>query len=191
VLYIRVRLVLLGPPGSGKGTQGRALATRYGVPLVSSGDVMRRIAASDTERGRRLREYLERGDLAPDDLVVGEIDAALRNADGGRGYVLDGFPRTEHQAHALASTNPPDVAVYLDVPDDVARRRLLGRIAAGRADDASTAAVDRRFARFHEQIDPILDFYGQQHRLQTVDANQPAESVTTAIEDAVAAASRE
>jgi adenylate kinase len=84
VLYVRVRLVLLGPPGSGKGTQGRALAMRHGVPLASSGEVMRTIAASDTERGGSRRECLDRGDLAPDELVVGEIQAALREIDAGR-----------------------------------------------------------------------------------------------------------
>ena len=179
-----MRLVLLGVPGSGKGTQGAALAAHYGVPLVSMGDLLRTIAASPSERGDRVRAHIDRGDLVPDELVNDVVRDALEGI-GARGYVLDGYPRTAAQARALDAVAPPDAVVHLAVPDEVARRRIAVRAGDGRTDDENHAAVDRRLGHFHEQVDPILDFYGDGGRLRTVDADRPAGVVTGAIEAAI------
>ena len=179
-----MRLVLLGVPGSGKGTQGAALAEHYGVPLVSMGDLLRAIAASPTERGDSVRAYLDRGDLVPDELVNELVADALARI-GARGYVLDGYPRTAAQARALDAVAPPDAAVQLSVPDEVARRRIASRADDGRTDDENRAAVDRRLGHYHAQVDPMLDFYGTTGRLRIVDADRSPGVVTAAIEAAL------
>jgi adenylate kinase len=149
------------------------------------GDLLRTIAASSTERGERVRAYLDRGDLVPDELVNEVIRDTLARI-GARGYVLDGYPRTAAQARALDGAAPPDAAVQLVVPDEVARRRIAVRAGDGRTDDENRAAVERRLEHFHEQAGPILDFYGNAGRLRTVDADRPAGDVTAAIEAALA-----
>jgi adenylate kinase len=151
------------------------------------GDLLRTIAASATERGNRVRAYLDRGDLVPDELVNDVVRDALARI-GARGYVLDGYPRTAAQARALDAVAPPDAAISLVVPDEVARLRIAGRAGAGegRTDDENRAAVDRRLGHFHRQVEPILDYYGDGGRLRTVDADRPAGVVTAAIEAALA-----
>ncbi len=149
------------------------------------GDLLRTIAASPTERGEHVRAYLDRGDLVPDELVNDVVRDTLARV-GARGYVLDGYPRTAAQARALDAIAPPDAAVQLVVPDEVARGRIARRAGAGRTDDENRAAVERRLEHFHEQVGPILDFYGHAGRLRTVDADRPAEVVTGAIEATLA-----
>src|SRR5689334_8384111 len=121
-----MRLVLLGAPGSGKGTQGALLAGHFDVPHVSSGELLRGHVAAGTARGRQVRAFLARGDLVPDDLVVEVVRDALVSAGNAHGYLLDGFPRTLAQAkRAFALAAPTgdtaDAVIYLQIPDDVAR----------------------------------------------------------------------
>ena len=175
-----MRLVLLGAPGSGKGTQGAALARRLGVPYVSSGELLRAHVAAGTELGRRIAPYLDRGDLVPDELVLAAVSDALAAADRAGGYVLEGFPRTLTQARS-AGVASPDAVVYLALPDDVARRRLARRAEAGRRDDADPEAIERRFRLFHAETEPLVDFYRERGLLTTVDAAQPIDAVTAAI----------
>jgi len=186
----RVRIVLLGAPGSGKGTQGPALARRLGVPYISSGDLLRARAAADPDLRRGLATVLDRGDLVEDHVVVTVVRDALTAAGADGGYVLDGFPRTVAQAQALDEFAPPVAAVYLDVPDTVARRRLARRRLAGRADDA-VDTVDHRLRSFHREIGPLLDLYRRRGILLSVDADQPPDAVTAAIVDALAGAGRD
>jgi adenylate kinase len=172
-----VRVVLLGPPGSGKGTQGARLAERLGVPHLSTGELLRTRAVGDSA----IRAYLDRGEFVPDDAVLEVVDSALRSALDSGGYVLDGFPRTRTQAERLDVLAPPDVVVYLDVPDEVARRRVMKRSEAGRADDGRERAIQRRLELFHRETEPLLDFYANRGILATVDGNQPPEAVAEAI----------
>ena len=178
--------MLIGAPGSGKGTQSVMLAKHLGVPAVSSGELMRELTAADTELGRKIAGYMDRGDLVPDDLVVRVVRDALGEAPRSGGYILEGFPRTVAQARRAESSLAPNAVIYLVVPDDVARARLAGRAGAGRADDATQAVIEQRLRRFHEQIDPILQHYRDRGVLTAVDADRPPEAVNEAILRALA-----
>jgi adenylate kinase len=173
-----MRIVLLGAPGSGKGTQGRVLAERLGVPYIGSGDLLRARAAA--EPGGQLTAVLDRGDLVGDDAALAAVSDALAAAEAAGGYVLDGFPRTAGQARDLDAVTAPEAVVYLALPDAVARRRLAGRAAAGRSDDVA-ATVERRLDQFHGQIEPLLDFYRRRGVLITVDADEAPDAVTAAV----------
>ena len=185
-----MRIVLLGPPGSGKGTQGRALAERFQVPYIGSGELLRARAATDRERGGQLAAVLDRGDLVGDDAVLAVVRDALIAAVAAGGYVLDGFPRTVGQAEDLEAVAAPDAVVHLALSDAVARRRLAGRAGAGRKDDVAPA-IERRLSRYHREIGPLLDFYRRRGVLTTVDADQAPDAVTAMILDALAGARRE
>ena len=174
-----MRLVLLGAPGAGKGTQGVVLADHFGVPHISSGDLLRDHVAAQSDLGRRLDAYLGRGELVPDELVLAVIGDAVIAAMRTGGYILDGFPRTlaqAEQAYALAEPAgaTADAVVYLAVPDAAARQRLAGRDDAGRTDDADPAVIERRLQLFHAETKPLLDFYEERGILVTVDAVQAA-----------------
>ncbi len=180
-----MRLVLLGAPGAGKGTQGVVLADHFGVPHISSGDLLRSHVSAQSDLGRRLGAYLARGELVPDDLVLAVIGDAIIAAMKTGGYILDGFPRTLSQAEqAYALAEPAGVAadavVYLAVPDDEARQRLAGRD-ANRTDDADPTVIERRLRLFHAETKPLLDFYGERGILVTIDAVQSAHAVSAAI----------
>lgn len=181
-----MRIILLGAPGSGKGTQGRALAEHFGVRHVSTGDLLRAHIADRTDVGREARSYVENGELVPDDLIFRMAGPAVVEAAREGGYVLDGFPRTLAQAeraYELAGEAgvEADAVVYLVVPDDVARQRLAGRAVEGRADDADADVIDRRLRVFHEQTEPLLDFYRGRGILVPVDATPPPDEVTKAM----------
>jgi adenylate kinase len=181
-----MRLALIGPPGAGKGTQAKALSEHFGVPHVSSGELLRHQVAAGTELGREVAGYLERGELAPDDLVIAVVDEALARA--GSGYILDGFPRTRSQAEKAEARDGgklADAVVFLDLPDDVARQRMAHRL-AGRSDDRDREVIDRRLRTYHDETDPVVDYYRDRGRLVTVDAAQPPEAVTVAILAALA-----
>ncbi len=182
-----MRLILLGAPGAGKGTQAAALAEHFGVPHISSGELLRRHVAAVTELGRKVAGYLERGELVPGDLVTAVVDEALARA--GRGYILEGFPRTLAQARTAEARHGArlaDAVVFLELPDDVARRRIAQRMTAGRSDDRDRKVVARRLRAFHAETDPVVDYYRDRRLLVTVDAAQPPDAVTAAILAALA-----
>jgi len=192
-----VRIVLLGAPGSGKGTQGERLAERLGVPHVASGELLRAHVAAKTALGVEVAGSLARGDLVPDDVVLAVVGEALTGPAAADGYILDGFPRTRAQAeraHELALERgiDADAAVYLSLEedDDVARRRLAGRAGGGRVDDADAGVIEHRLQLFHDNMRPILDYYRERGILVTVDAAQPVETVTEAILAALAPLAR-
>jgi adenylate kinase len=185
-----MRIILLGAPGSGKGTQGRALADHFGVRHVSTGDLLRAHIAEGTELGREAVPYVRRGELVPDELMLQVAGAAVGEAAREGGYVLDGFPRTLTQAErAYELAGPADVTadavVYLAVPDDVVRERLAARAVDGRVDDADANVIERRLQVFHDETEPLLDFYRNRGILVTVDAAPPPEAVTAAMLEAV------
>jgi adenylate kinase len=178
-----MRLILLGAPGAGKGTQGVRLAEHYGVAHVASGDILREHVAEETELGQQVAAYLAEGELVPDDLVLAVIGRAVVEAMETGGYLLDGFPRTLAQAErafeaATRGNMAADCVLFLDVDDDVAVERLVARSStSGRIDDASADVIRHRLEVFHEQTVPLLDFYEADGRLVTVDAAPPPEDV--------------
>lgn len=187
-----MQIVLLGAPGSGKGTQGDVLAKHFGVPHVSSGELLRMHVASGSDLGREVASFLSRGELVPDDLVLAVVGDALSGAFEAGGYVLDGIPRTLAQAERAYTLAEPaglvaDAVVYLDVADDVARERLAARAETGRVDDADPAVIERRLQVFHADTRPLLDFYRERGILRTIDAVQSVDAVSNAILDALAA----
>jgi adenylate kinase len=131
-----MRLILLGKPGSGKGTQAKKVAAAKGIPAISTGDLIRDAIKEGTELGRRFQSYTDSGKLVPDELVVAMVDERLDKGDVGKGFLLDGFPRTVPQAESLEALlndrdSALDVVVYIDVPDDLLVERAVGRIVCG------------------------------------------------------------
>jgi adenylate kinase len=169
-------LVILGPPGSGKGTQAKPLAAAHDLRYVSTSDLLR-------EAGDDVRRYMEAGELVPDDVVLGLVTGALGDGDS----VLDGFPRTLAQAEALdaelegAGRDLPR-AILLDVPDDEVVERLAGR---RRADD-DPETVRRRLAVYHDQTEPVIGYYERGGRLRRVDGCGEPEEIGRRLEDALA-----
>ncbi len=183
-----MRLLVVGPQGSGKGTQAKRIAAAHGIPHVATGDILRSAVAEGTELGRRVQPILERGDLVPDELM---IDLIRERLAGEEGFLLDGFPRTLPQAEALDGMleeigKPLDVVVLLDVSDAVATERLLGRQREeGRSDDAPDA-IRTRLRLYHELTEPVVEHYRDAGLLVSVDGEQAVEDVTAAIETALA-----
>ena len=182
-----MRLLLLAPPGAGKGTQGELLAARLGVRHIAAGDLLRAEARAGTSRGRQIASFQERGDLVPDEIVFDLLIPAVVEAAANGGYILDGFPRTLPQAIAAAELGAQlgvmlHATVYLYAPDAVLTERLLARASQeGRADD--TAGVIRhRLEVFAETTGPLVAYYRKRGILVDVDADQPPESVTAQIQ---------
>jgi adenylate kinase len=161
-----MRVLMLAPPGGGKGTQGVRLAEHLGVPHVSSGDLLRAAAAEGTPLGRQVAEYLEDGRLAPDELATEAIRPILATRDS---YVLDGFPRRITQAEGVDF----DTVVFLDVPPEVVKQRLLGR---GRADD-TPEVIEQRLREYDEDTRPLVDHYAEQGVLLRVDGDRPEDEI--------------
>jgi adenylate kinase len=186
-----MRLILLGAPGAGKGTQGVRLAAHYGVMHVSSGDLLRQHVADGTELGQSIAAHVAAGELVPDELVLAVIGRAVAEAMETGGYLLDGFPRTLEQAErayqgAARANVTAHAVLYLEVPDDVACERLQERAAtSGRVDDASIDVIRHRLEVFHEQTVPLLEFYRGRGLLLTIDATAPPDEVARAIIAAV------
>jgi adenylate kinase len=180
-----VRILILGPQGSGKGTQARLLAAAYDVPHVATGDILRAAIAEGSELGAKVAPILERGDLVPDDLMVKLIRERLNDEHG---FVLDGFPRTVPQAEALDAMleeigKPLDAVLLLEVGDEVALERLLGRGAVeGRADDAPDA-IRNRLRLYHGLTEPVVERYRDAGTLVAVNGDRPVGEVAAAIED--------
>lgn len=177
-----MHLILLGPPGSGKGTQGAQLAEHYGATHISSGELLRQHLADRTPLGTRVEDYVRAGQLVPDEIVLALLQEPIERAAAAGGYVLDGFPRTLRQAElcfaeASAKGIAADAVVFYAVPDDVVRRRLSGRAALGRADDAEEAVIERRLRLFHDETETLLDYYRRRGVLVTVPADRPPDEV--------------
>jgi adenylate kinase len=168
-------IALLGPPGSGKGTQAARLRDDLGYVTLASGDLLRGARAEGTDLGRRAGVYMDRGDLVPDELIVGIVLDALRAA-GDRPVLLDGFPRNVEQAEALAGqARELSAAILIDVPDDEVERRILSR-GQGRSDD-NPETVRERLRVYHQTIDPLAAYYDRRGLLRTVDGSGDAEAV--------------
>ena len=171
-----MRIVLLGPPGAGKGTQAVKIAEKLGVPQISTGDLFRHNISAGTQLGLEAKKFLDAGDLVPAALTNALVDDRLDDADVAGGFILDGFPRTVEQAAALhdmlARRNLKlDAVLEFRVPEEELVARLAGR---GRADDTEDV-IRNRFNVYRDETAPLLDYYT--HELKTVDAVGPLDEV--------------
>jgi adenylate kinase len=186
LIVMGLDLVLLGPPGSGKGTQAARLAEKYGIPTIATGDILRAQVEAGMPLGNRVKAYLDRGELVPDSLVVDIIQHRLSDPDTQHGFILDGFPRTVPQAKALdamlaALQRPLDAVLYLQVDRQALRDRLGLR---HRSDDRQDI-VDHRLDVFLDQTAPLISYYRDQGKLKLIDGGQPPEAVAAAIDDVI------
>ena len=200
-----VRLVILGKQGAGKGTQCVRLARHYVVPHISTGDMFRAAVRMGTEFGLRAREYMDAGELIPDDVVIGVVRERLEQDDTkNRGFILDGFPRTANQAQKLSETTDVDLAIDIEVPTDIVLTRLAGRrvcstcgtnfstanppkydwtcdVCGGEVvqrEDDTEDAIKRRLALYEEQTEPLISWYLERDKLVSIDGLGSPDEVT-------------
>ena len=199
-----MKIIMLGAPGAGKGTQAKKIAEKYSIPHISTGDIFRANIKEGTELGKKAKEYMDKGALAPDELVCDLVVDRISQDDAKNGYVLDGFPRTIPQAEALDAalekiSEKVDYAIDVDVPDDNIVNRMSGRracVACGGTyhiefnptktegicdacggklilrDDDQPETVKNRLKVYHEQTQPLIDYYTKKNILKSVDGTQ-------------------
>jgi len=185
-----VNLLVLGPQGSGKGTQAKRISAAHALPHVSTGDMFRAAIASGTELGRRVEPILASGDLVPDELTVALIRERLSEEDARDGFVLDGFPRNLTQAEALDGMLAEigrglDAVLFFDLSDELAVERIRGRALDEDRDDDTPEAIGRRLAIYHEQTEPVVERYRATGKLVPLHAARSIEDVSTEIEAAL------
>ena len=208
-----MKIVMLGAPGAGKGTQAKMIAAKYEIPHISTGDIFRSNIKNGTELGRKAKEYMDQGLLVPDELTVDLVIDRLAQDDCKKGYILDGFPRTIPQAEALDGalaklSDKLDYALNVDVPDENIVSRMSGRRACLKCgatyhvefnpsskgdicdvcgdklvlrDDDRPETVQKRLSVYHEQTQPLIDYYAKKGILKTVDGTQSMDDVFAAI----------
>lgn len=210
-----MKIIMLGAPGAGKGTQAKMIAAKYGIPHISTGDIFRANIKNGTELGAKAKEYMDKGLLVPDELVVDLVIDRFKEPDCAKGYVLDGFPRTIPQAEALdkaltAIGESVDYAINVEVPDENILRRMGGRracLSCGATyhiefnptkkegicdvcgaetvlrDDDKPETVQKRLDVYHNQTQPLIDYYTKAGKLAEVDGTQNMDDVFAAIVD--------
>lgn len=208
-----MKIVMLGAPGAGKGTQAKMISEKYGIPHISTGDILRANIKDNTELGKKAKEYMDKGLLVPDDLVVDLVVDRLSQDDAKKGYILDGFPRTIPQAEALTAalakiSEKLDYAINVDVPDENIVKRMSGRRACVNCggtyhivynptktegvcdacggelilrDDDKPETVQQRLSVYHEQTQPLIDYYTKEGILKEVDGTVSLDDVFAAI----------
>jgi adenylate kinase len=208
-----MKIVMLGAPGAGKGTQAKMIAGKYNVPHISTGDIFRANIKNGTELGKKAKEYMDQGLLVPDELTVDLVIDRISQEDCQKGYILDGFPRTIPQAQALDAAlskrgEKMDFAIDVDVPDENIVNRMSGRRACTGCgatyhivhnpsqkgdvcevcgeklilrDDDKPETVQKRLTVYHDQTQPLIDYYTEQGILKTVDGTQDMNDVFTAV----------
>lgn len=173
-----MRIVFIGPPGAGKGTQAALVVGRYGLAHLSTGDMLRAARDAQTEIGKLADQYMSAGQLVPDEIILKIVQDRLQADDCRAGYLLDGFPRTLAQAEALDQLlaqegAPLDVVLELRVPEEELFRRLSGR---GRADD-KPEVIRQRLVAYRQQTEPLLDYYQRRGLLKTIDGLGTVEEI--------------
>ncbi len=184
-------IVMLGAPGAGKGTQAVRIAETHGIPHISTGEMLRAAIAAGSELGQKVKEIVESGALVPDELVVEVIRERLSQPDAQGGFVLDGFPRTIGQAEALDALlaelgRPLETVLELELAEDTAVERMLGRAAEqGRADD-TPEVIKNRFEVYRRQTEPLSNYYRSTGILVAIDSSPGMDEVFAEIERVLA-----
>ncbi|HCJ76342.1 adenylate kinase [Thermoguttaceae bacterium LCP21S3_D4] len=208
-----MKIIMLGAPGAGKGTQAKQIADKYSIPHISTGDIFRANIKNGTELGKKAKQYMDQGALVPDELTCDLVMDRIQQDDCKNGFVLDGFPRTIPQAEALDAAlekinEKMDYAIDVDVPDENIVNRMSGRRACLNCgatyhlisippkvegicdrcgseivlrDDDKPETVQKRLKVYHEQTQPLIDYYKNQGILKSVDGTQPMDEVFKAI----------
>jgi adenylate kinase len=183
-----MRVLMVAPPGAGKGTQSAVIAAHFNIPHIATGDLLREHVAKQTELGTAVRDHLDRGELVPDDIVLDMVRDAFVAAkkERGGGYVLDGMPRNLAQARALYKIAQglemtANVALHLKADDDELIRRLLARAALEHRTDDTEPVIRRRLAVYQEVTHPIVEWYAERGILVSVDAVRPVDRVARQI----------
>ena len=185
-----MRLVLLGPPGSGKGTQATRLKEHLSIAHISTGDLLRAEVAAGTELGKQAKAVMDAGNLVSDDILLGMLESRLGQDDVAKGFILDGYPRNVAQANALDSLlakigQPLDAVVQLDVPTELLVERIAGRAQAeGRADD-NPESVRKRLQVYNDSTAPVIGFYEGRGTLARIDGVGSMDEITARIQAAL------
>ena len=170
----KLNIILFGPPGAGKGTQSEKLLAHYQLKHISTGDILRAERKAGTELGQQANAYIEKGELVPDHVVIGMVEQVVRQHPDARGFIFDGFPRTEAQGAALDQMLEHlgmniSMVLALQVDEEELTRRLLERgKMSGRADDQDEATIRNRFRVYNNETSPLITFYEKQGKLQLV-----------------------
>ncbi len=182
------RLIFLGPPGAGKGTQSKNLAEFLQIPHISTGDILRQAIQDQTNLGMQAQSFMDQGELVPDKLVEDMVEERLKQPDAQTGWILDGFPRKVTQAKFLGGLlinlhEGGEKVINLDAPDAVVINRLLGR---GRKDDTEEV-IRRRLEIYRDETAPLINYYSDRQQLLTVNGNQSQEEVFSDLKNIIAA----
>ncbi|MEM8829403.1 MAG: adenylate kinase [Cyanobacteria bacterium P01_G01_bin.19] len=180
------RLIFLGPPGAGKGTQAQVLSENHHIPHVSTGDILRAAVANQTPLGKQAKDYMSKGELVPDQLILGLIQDRLSYDDAADGWILDGFPRNVNQAAFLEEllnelNQTADCVLNLEVPDEVLVERLLAR----KRKDDNEETIRRRLEVYHQDTVPVIDFYEERKTLKTINGDRSMDEVNSSLNEAI------
>lgn len=180
------RLIFLGPPGAGKGTQAQVLSENHHIPHVSTGDILRAAVANQTPLGKQAKDYMSKGELVPDQLILGLIQDRLSYDDAADGWILDGFPRNVNQAAFLEEllnelNQTADCVLNLEVPDEVLVERLLAR----KRKDDNEETIRRRLEVYHQDTVPVIDFYEERKTLKTINGDRSMDEVSSSLNEAI------
>ena len=201
-----MNIIFLGPPGAGKGTQAQIICQKMGIPQISTGDMLRAAIAAQTETGLKAKEYMDKGQLVPDAVVIDIVKERLVNEDCQKGYILDGFPRTVEQAQCLGTFAKIDAAINLDVPDEVLVARLSGRRVCPlcgapyhvdrlngetlckvdgtpliQRDDDKPETVLNRLKVYHQKTAPLIEYYRSEGKLMNIAGSGSLEEISAEI----------
>jgi adenylate kinase len=180
------RLIFLGPPGAGKGTQAQLLSAKYAIPHISTGDILRIAVNNQTSLGKKAQGYMDRGELVPDELILDLIKERLSQPDAEEGWILDGFPRNVSQATfldlLLTELNlTADTVLNLEVPDEILIERLLSR----KRKDDNEETIRRRLEVYHQDTVPVIDYYTDRGSLKAVNGNLTMEEVSESLQASI------